>query len=203
MFNEHDLRIWDGLFASVPPEWREAPPSVAMQTCAKWLREVGAREVLDIGCGIGRWSIWLARQGFDVWGSDFSPNGISFARRWAEDEGVHVPFVCAPLTERAFPNRRFDAVVAALVLDLVSREELGVALERIGESLEPGGHLFAVFNPSELPDDAGGNPTAGVTLVRYSDAEIEEKVERAGFRLVRRWVLDQGTRGYLWRRDGD
>jgi hypothetical protein len=58
-----------------------------------------------------------------------------------------------------------------------------------------------VFNPSEKPAEAVENPTAGVTLIQYSDSEIEEIVAKAGYYLVRRKVLDQDTRGFLWRRD--
>src|SRR5688500_11242931 len=61
-----DLEIWDRLFASVPAEWRTAPPSAAMTACAEWLGGLGVRSVLDLGCGIGRWTVWLRQQGFDA-----------------------------------------------------------------------------------------------------------------------------------------
>ncbi len=115
-----DLEIWDGLFENVPPEWRTAPPSAAMSACAAWLRELGAQSVLDLGCGVGRWTVWLRQQAFDTAGADFAPNGIRYTRAWAAEEGLAIPFVCAPATKSPFPDLRFDAVVAALVLDLVS-----------------------------------------------------------------------------------
>lgn len=198
MYNERDLRIWDGIFADVPDEWRQAPPSQAMETCATWLRELGARDILDVGCGMGRWSVWLARQGFRLWAADFAPRGIAHAREWAADERLDIPFVCAPITDRAYPNRHFDAVVAALVFDLVSPEELGVALEVCGEALGSAGHLFAVFNPRDMPAGSNDNPTASATLIRYSDADIEEVFGSAGYHPLRYAVLDQGTRGFLW-----
>jgi ubiquinone/menaquinone biosynthesis C-methylase UbiE len=143
----------------------------------------------------------LAGQGFHVWGADFAPQGVKYAQQWAVDEGLDITFVCAPITDYAFPGRQFDAVVAALVLDLVSTEEFETAVEVFGTALGSTGHLFAVFNPSEKPAEAVENPTAGVTLIQYSDSEIEEIVAKAGYYLVRRKVLDQDTRGFLWRRD--
>lgn len=198
MYNERDLRIWDGIFADVPDEWRQAPPSKAMETCATWLREVGARDILDIGCGVGRWSVWLARQGFRIWAADFAPRGVAHARAWAADEGLDITFACASITDRVFPNRQFDAVVAPLVFDLVSTEELAIALEVCGEALRSPGHLFAVFNPRDLPAGSKDDPTASATLIQYADAEIEEFFGTAGYSLLRRKIFDQATRGFLW-----
>jgi 2-polyprenyl-3-methyl-5-hydroxy-6-metoxy-1,4-benzoquinol methylase len=65
-----------------------------MSACAEWLRELGARSVLDLGCWVGRWTVWLRQQGFDAAGADFAPNGIRHANDWAADEGLVIPFVC-------------------------------------------------------------------------------------------------------------
>jgi 2-polyprenyl-3-methyl-5-hydroxy-6-metoxy-1,4-benzoquinol methylase len=47
----------------------------------------GAR-ILDVASGIGRISINLAKDGYDVVGIDISPLYLDFARKWAEQEGV-------------------------------------------------------------------------------------------------------------------
>ena len=201
MYNKHDLEIWDDLFSRVPDEWKTAAPSLAMRTCSTWLGEAGSRDVLDIGCGMGRWSVWLARQGFRLWGADFSPRGVAYASKWAKESGLQIPVACTSITARAFPDRRFDAVVAALVFDLVSTPEFTDALEVVRDSLRPLGHLFAVFNPPDPQREGKDNPTSGLTRVLYSDAEIKEIVGEKGFSLVKSSVLDEGTRGFMWRLD--
>lgn len=198
-FPSRDWEIWNRLFASVPPEWRDAPPSQAMLACERWLAEAKVHTVLDVGCGIGRWAVWLQARGFDVAGADLSPNGIRYARQWADDLGMTIPFTCAPVTEPAFPDRRFDAVVAALILDLLSPGEFGVALEQIREALVPHGLLFTLFNPSTADQPDPDNPTAGITRVLYTDGEIVGHLERAGFALMNREECELGTRGFLWR----
>lgn len=197
-----DQEIWDRLFASVPPEWRDAPPSRAMLACERWLGDAKARTVLDVGCGMGRWAVWLQGRGFDMAGADLSPNGIRYARQWADDLGMTIPFACASVTESAFPGRRFDAVVAALILDLVSPHEFGVALKRIHEALVPQGVLFTMFNPSTADEPDPDNPTAGITRVLYNDGEIIGHLEPAGFALMNREECELGTRAFLWRRGG-
>lgn len=198
-----DLAIWEGIFADVPEGWRTAPPSKAMLACRDWLAERGVTSILDLGCGVGRWAVWLARQGFDVAGSDFSANGVDYARAWAEEEGLEIPFVCAPATEIPFPERRFDAVVAALVLDLMSTEEFEVALDVIDASLARVGWLFAVFNPLTCSTEDSfreGNPTAGITQISYTDSHLEAIVGDAGFEVVDRAEFELDTRGLLLRR---
>lgn len=55
-------------------------------------RLVPGRRALDIACGEGRNSIFLAKQGFDVTAVDISDCGIKKARRWAEDDGLSIDF---------------------------------------------------------------------------------------------------------------
>lgn len=197
--NPKDLEIWERIFNDVPDEWRTAPPSRAMLACREWFEESKVRTILDLGCGVGRWTVWLAQQGFQPAGSDFAANAIDYARSWVEDEGLDIEFVCAPLTEVAFPGRRFDAVVAALVLDLVSTEECVAGLEVVRASLTPGGRLFAVFNPVSSPVDADSsdNPTAGITQVTYTDAEVESLLAEAGLEIEDRRDFEARTRGFL------
>lgn len=57
---------------------------------------VGTRAV-DIGCGTGADSVFLAEQGFDVVGFDLSPVAIEKARAAAESAGVMAEFVVADI----------------------------------------------------------------------------------------------------------
>jgi SAM-dependent methyltransferase len=55
---------------------------------APWLRVSPGMRVLDLGCGVGRWSRLLAARGATVTGVDISPTMIDEARRRAVSEGV-------------------------------------------------------------------------------------------------------------------
>src|SRR5262249_36982230 len=47
----------------------------------RWLRVRPGTRVLDVGCGVGRWSRHLAARGASVTGIDLSPTMITEARR--------------------------------------------------------------------------------------------------------------------------
>ncbi len=63
---------------------------------------VPGRKALDIACGEGRNSIFLARRGFAVTGIDISEEGLAKAARWATKEGLEIAFLRADLEEYEF-----------------------------------------------------------------------------------------------------
>ena len=54
---------------------------------------------LEIGCGTGTNSVWLAQQGFEVTGVDLAPLAVEQAQRRARAAGVNVHFLAASVLE--------------------------------------------------------------------------------------------------------
>ncbi len=65
-------------------------------------------KAIDIGCGEGFYSIYLASKGFDVLGIDFSEKAIQHARKNASEHGVDAKFQVLDLTELSKITERFD-----------------------------------------------------------------------------------------------
>jgi ubiquinone/menaquinone biosynthesis C-methylase UbiE len=194
--------VWNRILGDVPAEWRLAPPSRAMSECTDFLVRNRVRTVLDLGCGMGRWSMHFARAGLEVSAADFASNGIEYGSRWAASEGLSIRFRCRPVTEAAYPGERFDAAVVALVLDNIPREDMPRAIKCMKAALREGGVAFALFNPVAVcATDAADNPTAGLTRVVYTDAELVNAF--AGFSVLGIRRYEAGTRGvYLELVDG-
>lgn len=78
-------------------------------------------EVLDIGCGSGRFTVALAKAGArEVWGLDFADAMLELAGRLAEQEGVgeRCRFLAADFMDHDF-GREFDATLAIGLFDYV------------------------------------------------------------------------------------
>jgi len=72
---------------------------------------------IDLGCGTGANSVFLAQHGFEVTGVDFAPAGIEKATRAATDAGVSVDFVVDDLTDLRHTRGPFDFLLDYGVLD--------------------------------------------------------------------------------------
>src|SRR4029077_17771737 len=71
--------------------------------------------ILDVGCGEGRNSVWLAGLGCDVTGLDVSPLALDKARRLAAGQGVPVQFVETDVRDWTWEPTSFDAVVCVFI----------------------------------------------------------------------------------------
>jgi len=65
---------------------------------------------LDLGCGTGTNSLYLARHGWEAWGVDFAARAIKRAQRKARGTGLKVHFLQGDVTrlERLPLPERFD-----------------------------------------------------------------------------------------------
>ncbi|MFC4004675.1 class I SAM-dependent methyltransferase [Prauserella oleivorans] len=107
---------------------------------------MGARRVLDVGCGAGSMTARLARRATHVDAIDCSPEMIEFAR---ERTPANVRCVLADVLEYPLPDAGYDAVVSMTALHHLPLE---TALTRLARAVRPGGVLAAVALPrTDLP----------------------------------------------------
>jgi SAM-dependent methyltransferase len=69
-------------------------------------------QALDLACGDGRHSLWLAEHRWDVTGVDYSRAALEILQQRARDKGVHIKTVLADL-------ERHEFVVEAEAYDLI------------------------------------------------------------------------------------
>jgi SAM-dependent methyltransferase len=67
-------------------------------------------KALDLGCGSGVFSVYLAKRGYEVTGIDFMPRAIDMAKERAKNENAGVTFVNADLLEWKAPST-FDLIL--------------------------------------------------------------------------------------------
>lgn len=127
--------------------------------------ELGARRVLDVGCGTGTFALLLAERGLEVTGVDPAGGSLDVAR--AKPGAERVRWIHGDAT--ALPPMRVDLAtmtgnVAQAIADPSSWE---ATLRGVYDALRPGGHLvFETRDPARRAWEEW-NPTAshGVTQV--------------------------------------
>jgi SAM-dependent methyltransferase len=109
----------------------------------RWLDVQPGTRVLDVGCGVGRWSRLLASRGAQVTGVDLSPTMIEQAQRRAAAAGVagRCQFRVQDLS-RLDVAGEFDLVLGVTVLQhILDPELLRAAVRGMTARLAPGGRM--------------------------------------------------------------
>jgi len=168
---------WDERYSGDELVWTSTPNQFLVAEAVG----LPAGRAVDLACGEGRNSIWLAEQGWTVTGVDFSPVGLAKAKRFAELWDVEVTWVESGIEAWDPPPDGFDLVVM-LYLQL-PRPTRSAALATAASAVAPGGTLLVVAHDADnLARGFGGPPDPDV-LYRVSD--VTEAAVNAGLTVER------------------
>lgn len=115
------------------------------------LGPVGGRDILDLGCGHGMWSAFLAEQGARVVAFDISKEQVRAARRRAQARGVPDRFhpAVASATALPFADASFDLVQGQDIIHHIA--DTGLLGREIARVLRPGGRAVFRENSANNP----------------------------------------------------
>ena len=134
--------------------------------------------VLDLGCGVGRFTFRLAKLCKEVWGVDSSPAAIEFCKQYAQKFAVHnVKFQVADARELPFSDETFDWVLSVTVLQhIVHENDLIDSIKEILRVTKKGGRIILLECTTDKRKD---NITISLPrkrwfeIIRHSGGEIE------------------------------
>ncbi|MFF0424773.1 class I SAM-dependent methyltransferase [Streptomyces sp. NPDC004520] len=118
--------------------------------------------VLDVGCGPGTVTAYLAGRGLDVSGVDLSPRMIENARRLHPE----CRFSVASATELDLPEASLGGVLGWWSLFNLPRPILPQVLAHFAHALKPGGHLITATHVGD--QDLLRTEVYGVSSVRWT-----------------------------------
>lgn len=137
--------MWTRLYSETPA--RELPwmnrgpyPPLVQAVQDGWLSPPGP--ILDVGCGVGTNTLWLAAQGFRATGIDIAPGAVRAAESSRADGDQLSVFVADDVLASRLPARRFRAAVDVgcfHTLPLRTRTQYSASLARL---LAPGAPLL-------------------------------------------------------------
>ena len=155
------------------------------------LPSLQGKRFLDVGCGMGTFTLEAAAHGASAIGLDLAPEGIKAATRVAKEEKVDAAsFILSDAAKLPLESQTVDVVVAADFTEHLDDDTLTRVFGELARVTKPGG-TFVIYTPEashifERLRDKGilleqepshiGIRTAG---------ELGAAAERAGFRVQR------------------
>jgi len=148
------LISWGDAYKTTPP-WDIGRPQPAFVELVR-AGELNMGGVLDVGCGTGENSMYLAEKGFSVVGVDLSTRAIDAAKAKAIERKLKVYFRIANALSLDFKNGYFDnAIDSGLFHTFNDNDRVDFASE-IALVLKPDGRYFMLCFSDKEPTNWGG-----------------------------------------------
>lgn len=159
-------------------------------------------KALDIGCGAGTDSVYLAQQGWDVTSLDFVPKALEFTQQRAEDAGVTITPVEADITQWQ-PPHSYDLVLDHGLLhnmDPVRYDDYRkVVMQAIGDS---GEFVLLHWHPlfdGQQDGDVGPTRVSREDIKNFFAPELQERLFGSElFESLPSMVGGGMTQAYYW-----
>jgi SAM-dependent methyltransferase len=135
---------WDRIFKERGRVFTD--PHSDIDRIVKLTRDKDHLRILDLGCGTGRHVVYLAHQGFDVYGFDASSEAVSMTQDWLDIENLKAKLTQHQMEDQ-FPYEAnfFDAVISVQVIHHNLMKNIRITISEIERVLKPGGILFVTF----------------------------------------------------------
>ena len=122
--------------------------------------------ILDLGCGTGRNTFYLAQNGFQVTACDISETGVSIAKKKADELGYkNIYFGIEDMYDLSYPDISFDAVLCVWTQGHGMRSDMQKSINEIHRILKPGGMTVTDFVTIEDPTFGVGEKIADNTFI--------------------------------------
>ncbi len=113
-------------------------------------KPLAGQTALDLGCGEGRYSLFLAQKGYATLAIDRSRAGIEKLKKMAGTFQLPISAEVLDIENFVFEENQFDIIVGATVLDHLCRKLRHKTINGIKKSLKPEGALYVnVFTVSD------------------------------------------------------
>lgn len=117
-------------------------PSIEACYLSESWKSKGFKKFLDLGCGLGRHSIYFAQKGYEVNSVDLSDYAIDYLKNWAVKEQLNITTELCDMINLPFAEDTFDCIIAYNVIYHTDTQGFIKSIEEIKRVLKDKGELF-------------------------------------------------------------
>jgi len=107
------------------------------------------KQVLDIGCGNGKYLVFLKNLGFKTSGIDSSPTAVEMTKESLKDDS---DIRCVDMYEYTTLAVKYDLIISIATIHHGRKQPIRDLIKRLHDPLLPGGRFFIT-----LPDNEGSS----------------------------------------------
>lgn len=144
-----DSKAWKWEIVSKDDNYWNKPAQEVYYLCEDW-KEKKFSKFLDVGCGLGRNAIFMAKNGFKVSAFDLSNYSVEIAYEKAKEQGIMFDKICvADMLNMPFDDDSFDCLLAINVISHTDTEGFKKILSEIKRVLKAGGEAYFTVGSKE------------------------------------------------------
>ena len=148
---ERNMRAenWETLWQGKETQLRWSEPDERIIALMPSLKAERIHRVLDLGCGIGRHVIHMAKSGFETYGLDSSEHGLAHCRKWLAAEGLRANLSLGDIAELPYDSDLFDFVISWNVIYHATRTTMVEVLPEISRVMQSKALLYLTLNSTK------------------------------------------------------
>ncbi len=135
--------VWDSIYLKAGEVQKDVLPTVV--SAAELFKSANVKNVLDLGCGTGRHSIFLANSGFEVTATDISEHGVNITQERALEKGLNIKVNCHDMRKIPFDDNTFDAVLCVWTSGHGLLEDMVAHKNEMVRVTKPNGFIFVDY----------------------------------------------------------
>lgn len=162
---------WEVL--SKDDEYWNTPDFMMYYLNNRW-KKANFETFLDIGCGLGRHSIFMAENGYSVYGIDYSRYVVDIVKEKAYLKGLDIKLTVGTVSALPYENDSIDCMIAIGVLSNNDKNGISTILKEMHRVLKVGGETY--FNIiSKISDIGNANEELinGNTFYNITEEDFE------------------------------
>ena len=134
---EHKAWDWEKIETDI---WYR-PAEIAYYLAERW-KQKGYSHFLDLGCGLGRHSLFFARKGFTVHSIDLSESAVEGLRATASEQNLPITAQCGDMSALPYQDDAFDCLLAYHVISHTDTAGIKKILSEIRRVVKNGGEVY-------------------------------------------------------------
>lgn len=182
------MNEWDQILRE---EWysREEPEEVVVDFARRLKEKKSGLRMLDLGCGAGRHTVYMAGQGFEVHGADSSRTGLELTQKRLRSHDLRGHVLKCDMKGLPYVDSCFDTVVCLHAIYHQNPADIRRTISEITRVLRKGGFLLVNFLSNRTYSYGRGVKVGKNTFVEQEGFEkgvmhhfVDEKEIRSFFR---------------------